>query len=297
MTYGVQPTGYVRKPLSVILQEIEDAMVTEFGPGVVQTSQSPLGQINGMMADLMAEIDERNLDLYQSYDPNQADGNRLDMLGRIRLVSRNAETDEQYRQAVTNEGQARVDVQDLLRAVKNVDGVTYVQVFVNEAGEVTNYGLESGSISVAVIGGDDSEIASVMRKYVVPGINTFGNTQITSTIDGFCRSVAIIRPVEVPVALDIKVETNLDSFGCPPPSTVAIRDYLVEQWAESRINGKDASYFSIRSIIESAFSNIEVKSVTGARDTGVYPINAPVPIGFTEIAEITADNVLVSVSE
>ena len=296
MTYGVQPTGYVRKPLSVILQEIEDAMITEFGVGVIQTPQSPLGQINGMMADLLAEIDERNLDLYQSYDPDQADGNRLDMLGRIRLVSRNAETDEQYRQAVTNEGQARVDVQDLLRAVKNVEGVTYVQVFVNETGEVTNYGLETGSISVAVIGGDDSEIASVMRKYVVPGINTFGNTQITSTIDGFCRSVAIIRPTEVPVTLTITIKTTADQFGCPPPSTVALKEHLALTWAESRVNGLDPSFYTVRSIIEREFSNVEIRTVQGQRDSIESPINEPVPIGFTEIASLDVDNITVSVS-
>ena len=54
--YGVQSTGYVRKPLSVILSEIEASMTTEFGPGVIQTSQSPFGQLNGLMADLVAEV-------------------------------------------------------------------------------------------------------------------------------------------------------------------------------------------------------------------------------------------------
>lgn len=63
--FGVVPEGYVRKPISIILAEIEAAMATEFGPGVIQTSQSPLGQLNGLMADLIAEIEERNLDVYR----------------------------------------------------------------------------------------------------------------------------------------------------------------------------------------------------------------------------------------
>ena len=54
--YGVQPTGFVRKPLAVILAEIESSLITEFGPGVIQTPQSPLGQINGTFADIMAEM-------------------------------------------------------------------------------------------------------------------------------------------------------------------------------------------------------------------------------------------------
>ena len=197
--YGVQPTGYVRKPIAVILSELEAAMITEFGPGVIQTPQSPFGQLNGLMADLVAEIDERNLDLYQSYDPDQAEGTRLEILGRLRLLDRGLETDSSFRKSITNEGQSRVDVQDLARAVKGLDGVTYSQVFVNETGEVTNYGLDRGTVAVAVIGGEDSDIVATMRKYIVPGINSYGNTQVSTTIDGYCRTLSFIRPVEIPV--------------------------------------------------------------------------------------------------
>jgi hypothetical protein len=42
--YGVLPTGYARKPLAVILAEIEQRMIDLFGPNVVQTAQSPLGR-------------------------------------------------------------------------------------------------------------------------------------------------------------------------------------------------------------------------------------------------------------
>lgn len=72
--YGVTSSGYVRKPLATILAELEAAMRTQFGAGVIQTAVSPLGQLNGLVADLLAEVDERNLDLYQSYDPDQAEG-------------------------------------------------------------------------------------------------------------------------------------------------------------------------------------------------------------------------------
>lgn len=296
MTYGITDTGYVRKPLATHLQELEAAMITEFGPGVIQTPQSVLGQLNGLMADLLSELDERNLNLYQSYDPDQAEGNRLEMLARTRLISRQNETDAEYRKAITNEGQARVDVQDLLRAIKNVEGVTFVQVFVNETNEINIEGLDRGSISVAVIGGNDAEIAEVMRRFVVPGINTFGNTYITSNIEGFCRSVAIIRPVEVAVALHIVLTTRNDQNGCPPPSTVALKEYLVNEWANARINGMDPGFYTIRTILERAFTNIEIKSVQGSRDGFDYPINEPVTVGFTEIASIGFDDIAVTIS-
>ena len=149
--YGVQPTGFVRKPLTVILAEIEAALITEFGPDVVQTSQSPLGQLTGLFADLANEIWERAEDLYLSYDPEQAEGTRLDTLARIRLLSRGNDSDEEMRRALTNNGQARIDLQDLSRAIGGLDGVTFHQVFTNETGEI-DIELERGTVAIAVIG-------------------------------------------------------------------------------------------------------------------------------------------------
>ena len=40
--YGITKEGFIVKPLPVILAEIEALMITEFGPDVIQTPQSPL---------------------------------------------------------------------------------------------------------------------------------------------------------------------------------------------------------------------------------------------------------------
>lgn len=285
--YGVQPTGYVRKPLAVILAEIEASMITEFGPGVIQTPQSPFGQLNGLVADLVSEIDERNLDIYQSYDPDQAEGTRLDILGRLRLISRGDDTDDEFRKAITNDGYARVDIQDLNRAIAGLDGVTYTQVFVNETGESTDYGLDRGSVAVAVVGGDEVEIVDAMRTYIVPGIDTYGNHQVTSSVDGFCRSLNIIRPVEVTVDLNVVLSVTEDRFGCPAPSLISIKQILIDEWEKQRINGQDVSFYTIRKIIEAQFSNIQVLSVTGLRDSTQYIENQPVPISFMEFGKLT----------
>ena len=292
--YGIQPTGYVRKPIQVILSELESAMVTEFGPGIIQTPQSPLGQLNGLMADLLAEVDERNLELYQSYDPDQAEGNRLDILYRLRLGNRGDASDIEVRKAITNDGQARVDIQDLSLAIDGLDGVTYAQVFVNETGEITNYGLERGSVSIAVIGGNDSEIAQQIRKYIVPGINTYGNTPVTSVIDGYCRQFSIIRPIQIPVTLRVEVRTVSDKYGCPPPSLQSVKSHLLDEWAKQRINGQDITFYSIRAIIEQQFSNVEVVTIIGERDDIEYSQNQDVPIAFIEMAELTDTNLTVA---
>lgn len=294
--YGVQPTGFVRKPLSVILAEMEASLVTEFGADVVQTSQSPLGQLNGLFADMVNEAWERAEDLYQSYDPDQAEGNRLDTLGRLRLLSRGTVGDEEFRKAITNAGQARIDLQDISRAVASLSGVTYSQVFTNETGEIET-GLESGTVAVAVIGGDDEEISQTLRRYIAPGVNTYGNYVVTSEIDGFCRSSFIIRPIVIPVTLEISVRAFNDRFACPPPSPTAIRAALIEDWNATRLNGLSITPHSLRSLIESRFSNIEMLDFTGQRNDIEQLLNQPVEIAFIEIASLSEDNITVTVAQ
>lgn len=292
-SYGIQPTGYVRKPISVILAELEAAMVTEFGPGVIQTPQSPLGQLNGLMADLLAEVDERNLDLYQSYDPDQAEGTRLDTLARTRLMLRGTRDDTAFRKVITHEGQGRIDTQDLAAVLLGLTGVTYAQVFVND-GDAEEQELEKGSVAVAVTGGDDDEVAAVIRRYVVPGVNMFGNLRITTNVGGYCRSVSIIRPVEVEVGLVMNIRLRRDRQNCPAPSASAIAAALEADWAATRINGKDVSYYHVRQIVESAFSNVEVETIVATRGGTEFGANQTVGIGFTEIAalDVTQVNVL-----
>lgn len=295
-TYGVTATGFAIKPLDVILAEIEAAMVTQFGAGIIQSSQSPLGQINGLMADLAAQMWETAQAVYQSYDPDQAEGIDLDRLARLRVINRGAgETDISFRRAITNVDRARIDLQDLVRAVQSVAGVTYAQAFVNDTTETDDYGLAPGTLSLAVIGGDDDEIAEAMRRYVVPGVVTFGNTRLSHNVDGFCRSFSIIRPVDVPVTLALTVRRRADRLGCPPPSTTAVRDALIADLTAALLNGDDLDLFRVRQTVEGRWAGqVELVAFTGERDEIPGLENAPVLVGFTEIASVTASTVTVT---
>jgi hypothetical protein len=292
--YGVLPTGFSRKPLTQIIAEIEAALITEFGPGTIQTPQSPLGQINGLMAEIIAKEWELAEDIYQSYDPDQAEGIRLDTLGSIRLLGRGSATDEQLRLAITNAGQARIDLQDITRAIAALPGVTYSHVWVNDTGEVDENGMPPGSICVAVTGGDGEDIAQAIRQYIVPGVTVFGTEIVESVIDGFCRSFRILRPIEVPVELTITVRTRRDALGCPPPAASAIKAAFMS--AVFLLNGEDVSYYRVRSVIESMFSNVEVVSIVGERDGLPQAENQPVDIAFIERASLAAADITVTVA-
>jgi hypothetical protein len=297
--YGVVPTGFDRKQLPTILTEIEAAMVTEFGPKVIQTSQSPFGQINGLMADLIATLWEFAEDVYQSYDVDQAEGNRLDILGKLRLIERSVgEGDAAYRKAITNAGQARIDIQDITRSMLNVDGVTYAHTFVNDTATTDpQTGLPGGSLAVAVIGGDNAALGAALRPYVVPGISTYGNQYVSTDIEGYCRTFTILRPIVVPIKLNITVRMRRDIMGCPPPAVVSLKAAIVDALSpggsHELLNGDDITHFKIRSVVESLFPSVEVISISAKRED--WPYNVVVPITFNELATLRVEDIEVEV--
>jgi uncharacterized phage protein gp47/JayE len=297
MTYGVTVNGFNRKPLSVLLAEIEQANIDIFGPGLIQTEQSPMGQLNGLRADLLATEWENLLDVYQSLDPDQAEGARLDMLARIRLISRFlGESDESLRQAITNAGTPNTRDADFYRAVLNVDGVTWAKIYSNDTGAVDGDGLPAHSVAVVALGGDDGEIATVARQFIVPGITAYGNTQVSTTIEGFCRSIGITRPTPVPIFLDIEVDKTNSAQGCPPPSNSAIAQALFNSMTgrDTRpANGQDITKHLLTVIVSCMFPSVEIISVEGGR-VGDAAVPLPLSIGFNEIATISLNDITIT---
>ena len=297
MTYGVTVNGFNRKPLSVLLAEIEQANIDIFGPGLIQTEQSPMVQLNGLRADLLATEWENLLDVYQSLDPDQAEGARVDMLARIRLISRFiGETDESLRQAITNAGTPNTRDADFYRAVLNVDGVTWAKIYSNDTGAVDGDGLPAHSVAVVAIGGDDGAIATVARQFIVPGITAYGNTQVSTTIEGFCRSIGITRPSPVPIFLNIDVDKNNNAHGCPPPSNSAIAQALFNSMTgrDTRpANGQDITKHLLTVIVSCMFPSVEIISVEGGR-VGDAAGPLPLSIGFNEIATISLNDITIT---
>lgn len=290
MSYGIQPTGYVRKPLSVILAELEASLVTEFGPGVIQTPQSPLGQLNGLMADIITELWELGEDIYQSYDPDQAEGTRLDTLARLRLIRRgDGEADNDFRSSITNAGVARITLADITRAVQNVPGVVFRQVFVNETAEVDSNFMPPNTVAVAVLGGDDAEVAAAINRYVTPGISTHGNTAVSTIEDGYCRTIRLIRPLEIETTLDVMVKLSAGRTGCPAPSPTALEIALWGYLTNGNtrpINGRDIDPYLTRSFLESNFEGVEFVNQTGYKTGVESQFVSTVPFEFFEIADV-----------
>lgn len=294
--YGVVVSGFSRKPLSVILGEIEQSNIAIFGPGTLQTAATPLGQLNGLRADLLAAAWEMFEDVYQSYDPDQAEGTRLDILARLRLITRATdESDASLRQAITNAGAPNTRDADFYRAVINIDGVTWAKIYSNDTGSTDSNGIAAHSVSVVALGGSDEEIALAARQYVVPGISTYGNTIVSTEVEGFCRSIQIMRPAQIPIFLNVTVSKANDAAGCPPPSNAAIAQTLLAGLTGTNrpANGQDITLHLVRTVISCAYPNVEVTDASGNR-VGSGAAALPIAIGFDEMGTITLANIAIT---
>lgn len=300
MSYGVLPTGFVRKPLVQALAEIEENVKQVFGEQAVQSAESPFGRLNRACVSLITTCWEVAEDTYQSYDPDQAEGVRLEQLGRIRLLERmTGETDAEYRGAITNQGRARIDIADIVRALSGVAGVTYAKVFINPGDATDADGIPGHTVAAAVIGGDDDAVASALRPYITPGIDSYGNARADIDVDGYCRTVYFVRPGPIRMGLQLQARVTADRLGCPPPSAVAIgltvSNALTGQTRP--VNGQDIDLHLIRTAVTAAYPNVEIIGGTWTLlpDGDLTPLPAPIP--FLSIAEIVPASVIVAIVE
>lgn len=294
--FGVQPSGFSRKPLAQILSDLEAELAhpSRFGPGVIQTPESPLGQINGALAEAIASVWELAESAYASIDPDQAQGARLDILARLRLLERaEGEADATLRADVTNAGRARIDMSDMIRAIKALTGVTYAVAWVNDADAPDANGVPAHNVSVAVVGGIDAEIAKVIRAYVVPGVGSYGNTRADVMIDGFCRTIWFMRPAPVRVRLSLAVTTRNDRQWCPPPSAVAMKTAIIEELTASMRNGDDMTLHALTVALSCRFPNVEITAAQAALGTAALGA-LPLAIAFSEIATFVADDIAIA---
>ena len=286
--YGVIPEGFNRKPLAQILSELQDGMVNTFGPGVIQTPQSPLGQLNGLMADFIAQTWELAEGVYQSYDPDQAEGNRLSSLAGIRLVSRTeGETDLALRQRLTNEGREEADLSLLENALVQIPGVTHARAFVNEGTVPTSYGLPPHCIAVAVLGGLDEQVASVIRQYTVEGLPSWGSLPVYTVREGYARTVFFTRPGATPLHVDVYLSRSKALRAPVVPGFEVIKQTILTALSgvNGLLNGETVTTARIRSLV--SIPGVEVASVRLGRALDM-PAERDIAFSFDELPIVTS---------
>jgi hypothetical protein len=230
--YGVQPTGFVRKPMTEIMASLQAKMIEVFGPGVIQTPQSPLGQIIGVVADVSNEGWENALDTYQSFDVDAALQTRLDTTGQFQRMTRlPGESDEAFRSRISNTFRADIKLSKRINDIAAIDGVSFAWIIENSGNEENSYGMPPHSVAHAVIGGDDEDVAAVIYENAIGGIGLFGDYPVSIEADGFCRTVLFIRPIEVPIRVELDVRHIADACQCAPPSIGTITQFVIDAFA------------------------------------------------------------------
>lgn len=232
--YGTTPQGFIRKPLAVILAELQEAMIAQFGPQIIQTSQSPLGQLNAVFADASVEHWETIAAVYQALDVDQAEGRKLDIAAKLRRMSRLPdESDFAFRLRITNEAQADIKLIANIQRLRDLPGVTWANAHENATSTVNALGMPPHSVAYAVIGGADVDVGWLVYQMSVPGIELFGNYLTEIVADGYCQTSIFIRPVDVPITVEVQVRHIPDATGCAPVRTSTLADNLVDYFQGS----------------------------------------------------------------
>lgn len=89
--YGVTATGFVRKPIEAILEDLAARQRSEIDPLWNTEADSLAGQYNGIFADLIAQQWEVQEATYYSLS-RDSDGNALDIIGALTATPRNPAT-------------------------------------------------------------------------------------------------------------------------------------------------------------------------------------------------------------
>lgn len=90
--YGVTDSGFVRKPLSVILDSLNNKFTGEFGAGFDVSPESPDGQVIGIVADEIDQCWNQAQQVFNAYRPGAVSSVGLDniceLTGAIRYVDK-----------------------------------------------------------------------------------------------------------------------------------------------------------------------------------------------------------------
>ena len=92
MSSGLTPTGFVIETTDEILSDIESDELATMDPATNLSPTQPLGQINGIMASHASSVWQGQQACYSALDPNNAEGQQLDVICAITGTKRKAAT-------------------------------------------------------------------------------------------------------------------------------------------------------------------------------------------------------------
>lgn len=210
------------------------------------------------------------------------------------ITGRLQETDEGLRERFRNSKfiiSANI-IEAMLDALKNVDGVTDVQVYENDTDTTNSLGVTPHAFMPIVYGGLPTDIATAIWQNQPTGIASIGDTivQIADS-QGYLHDIGFKRPVPVPIYITVDI-TN--TGGLPGDAIAQIRQNIIDYALSTYFIGDDVFYSRFYTPIN-AVPGHEV-NVFHMGTTASPTATANIPIAFDHVATFDPTNIIVTIS-
>ena len=149
--YGISNTGFKRKRLDLLLQELNAEVKTIFGDNFNVSPESPDGQVNGVISESNANLWELAEEAYNAFNPKAASGAALSNLVQLNYVTRLKETRSRVELSLTGDSGTVIVAGSLVSTSDTGDTLsTNASVTIDGAGNtiVQATALEFGPISM-----------------------------------------------------------------------------------------------------------------------------------------------------
>ena len=149
--YGISSTGFKRKRLNLLLEELNSEVKTIFGENFNVSPESPDGQVNGVISESNANLWELAEEAYNAFNPKAASGVTLSNLVQLNGITRLAATRSRVELTLTGDSGTVIPEGSLISTLDTGDKLsTDDSVTIDGAGNaiVQATALEFGPISM-----------------------------------------------------------------------------------------------------------------------------------------------------
>lgn len=236
--YGITPTGFNRKRLNQLLEELNDEIKSVFGENFNVSPESPDGQINGIISESNANLWELAEEAYNAFNPSAATGSTLSNLVQLNGITRLAATFSRVQLTITGVPGTVIPISSLVSTSDTGD------IFATEASITLDGGGNGVVFASATVTGPIIALSGTVTGIETPitGWNTVTNsadatlgTEVESdsqlrarrersisrdaqaVVDSIFAAVANIDGVTQTVVLENDTDTT-DANGIPPHS-------------------------------------------------------------------------------
>ena len=113
-SYGVSQTGFERKRLDLLLEELNSEVRAIFGENFNISPESPDGQINGVISESNANLWELAEEAYNAFNPSASTGTTLSNLVQLNGITRLPATSSTVQVTLTGTAGAVIPVNSLI---------------------------------------------------------------------------------------------------------------------------------------------------------------------------------------